>query len=216
MASLIGPIQLLTSGDFIGFFAFFAAIVLAIAIHEFSHAYAAYKLGDSTPEREGRLTINPIKHLDLVGTILLLFIGFGWGKPVRFNPYNLKNQKWGPAIIAIAGPISNLILTVIFGLGFRFIQAQSGLNGTGLEEFLIYGFVLNVVLMVFNLIPVPPLDGSKILFAVVPGMKEESKLKLERYGPFFLLILLVFGGGIFSAVFGVVLQWFAALLGVGI
>jgi len=102
-------------------FAWIAAMVIAITIHEFAHALASYSMGDPTAKDNGRLTLNPLKHLDLWGTIMLLVAGFGWGKPVPYNPYNLKNQRWGPALISLAGPGSNLALVIIFGLLLRFL-----------------------------------------------------------------------------------------------
>ncbi len=209
------PLNLLLSGQFIPFLSFIIAIIVAITIHEFAHAYAAHKLGDRTPGDQNRLSLNPIRHLDFLGSLLLVFIGFGWGKPVIFNPYNLKNQKWGPAIIAIAGPLSNLILVIIFGLLLKFL-GSAGVFTAASDPLLVLiqaFFVINIILMVFNLIPIPPLDGSKILYALVPGITDETKVKLEQYGPFALLALLFLGGGFISWLFNIVLSFFAIILG---
>lgn len=177
------------------------AIVFAISFHEFAHAYAAYRLGDNTAKDLGRLTINPLKHLDIVGTLLLIIAGFGWGKPVPFNPYNLKNQKWGPAIVSIAGPLSNVILAVIAGVLLK-VLAMNGLPVDNGLSFLLFNLVIiNIVLAIFNLIPVPPLDGSKILYAFLPERMTGSVVALERYGPFILIFLVIFAGTLFGALF---------------
>lgn len=190
------------------------AIVIAISVHEFSHAYAAYKLGDPTPERDGRLTLNPLKHLDWLGTLLLLFVGFGWGKPVQYNPYNIRNQRWGHAIIAFAGPLSNLVLALIFGFGLRLLVTYGVLfEGTLLVTFIANVVMLNVILMIFNLIPIPPLDGSKILFAFLPGVREETKLRFEQYGPFLLLALLLLGQSFLAYLFGLALKALSFIIG---
>jgi Zn-dependent protease len=195
-----------------------AAIVVAIMllvgfpIHEFSHALAAYRLGDGTAKLFGRLTINPIAHFDPVGGILLAvtFIGsaasgsafgFGWAKPTPVNPMNLLYGRRGEAIVAAAGPLSNLVLAAAAAIPLRYLIAnpelavQVGL----LWDILSYFVLINLVLMVFNLIPVPPLDGSKVLFAFL-DRRTEYRVRpiLEQYG-FFILILLFFlppGGSI--------------------
>ena len=121
------------------FFAAAAAIIIALTVHEFAHAAMAYSLGDPTAKEEGRLTLNPLAHLDLWGTILLFLAGFGWGKPVPFNPYNLKNQKWGPAYVSLAGPGSNLGMVIIFSLVLKFIYPAIGLGPeNALFQFLYY------------------------------------------------------------------------------
>jgi len=150
----------------------YVVIVFSAIIHEFSHAWAAYISGDPTAKNEGRLTLNPIPHLDMWGTViiplfLLFFVnGFiGWAKPVPFNPYNLKNQKWGRTIVALAGPVSNLVIALIFGLLIRF----------SVFSFLVIPFsfivYINIFLALFNLIPIPPLDGSKLLFDAFPRLE---------------------------------------------
>jgi Zn-dependent protease len=173
------------------FFYFFIVIPSAI-IHEFSHAWMAYFLGDDTAKRAGRLTINPLVHLDFFGTILLpfflLFISrgqflFAYAKPVPFNPYNLKNQRIGQALVGAAGPISNLLVAIIFGLLIRFLPAS---NFTSFLSLVVYA---NLVLMVFNLIPVPPLDGSRILYSILP---ENLIFLLEEYSFLILLLFLLF------------------------
>ncbi|MFH2105437.1 MAG: site-2 protease family protein [Parcubacteria group bacterium] len=191
------------------------AIVIAISVHEFAHAAMAYYLGDSTAKNEGRLTLNPLSHLDLWGTILLLVAGFGWGKPVPFNPYNLKNQRWGPALVSLAGPASNLVMAIVFMIFLRFGYPLLGLAaGNALFDFLYYLIVINVILMAFNLLPVPPLDGSKLLFAVLPSSMDSVKEFLQRYGMFILIGLVFFGGVFLSLVYGTLISgvnWFLGL-----
>jgi len=184
------------------FFAWAVAIVIAITVHEFAHALAGTLLGDSTAKLQGRLTLNPISHLDLWGTLLLLVVGFGWGKPVPFNPYNLKNPKVGAAIIAMAGPFSNLVMIVVFGLLLKFIYPLTGLGeANALFQFLYTLVLINAILMAFNIIPIPPLDGSKVLFAILPASAENIKIFLEKYGFFFLIALLILGGSLLSSFF---------------
>jgi Zn-dependent protease len=182
-------IQYLFSDPFF-FFAWAVAFLIGLTIHEFSHALVAYKLGDSTAKYAGRITLNPLAHLDLFGTILLFVVGFGWGKPVPFNPYNLRDQKYGPLLIAIAGPLSNLIIAIVFGLALRFFVAYEMAYGL----ILLFSVIvfLNIILAVFNLLPIPPLDGSKILFALLPDSMNDLKMTLERYGLFILIFFLFF------------------------
>jgi Zn-dependent protease len=142
-----------------------AITIVSVALHEFSHGYAAYLQGDLTAKYAGRLTPNPLAHLDLLGSVivpgLLLLSGspaFGWAKPVPYNPYNLRNRRWGEVLVAAAGPLSNVVLALIFGLVARLVG-----QGSPLFDFAYVIVVVNVALALFNMMPVPPLDGSKIL-----------------------------------------------------
>lgn len=178
-------------------------ILLAIGIHEFSHALAGYVQGDDTAQREGRLTLNPIAHVDWLGLALLLFIGFGWGKPTPFNPYNLKYKKWGSALVSIAGPISNVIMVFLALITYKLVGFTnlSWANSTNLlEVFLLFMVQLNLVLFVFNLIPIPPLDGSKILYTFLGPQRQTLITMLETNGPWFLLALIIFGQGILDRI----------------
>jgi Zn-dependent protease len=195
-----------------------AAIVVAIMllvglpVHEFSHALAAFRLGDGTAKLFGRLTLNPIAHFDPVGGVLLAVtflgsaaagsaFGFGWAKPTPVNPLNLMYGRRGEAIVAAAGPISNLVLAAAAAIPLRYLVANSELYAQVplLYEVLIYFVQINIVLMLFNLIPVPPLDGSKVMFAFLDRRTEyQIRPILEQYG-FFILIFLFFlppGGSI--------------------
>jgi len=196
------------------FFAWAVSMVIAISIHECAHALAANSLGDPTAKLQGRLTLNPLSHLDLWGTLLLLFAGFGWGKPVPFNPYNLKNQKFGPAIISLAGPFSNFVLVLIFGLILKYIYPLTGLGyESALFYFLYTLIIINAILMAFNLIPIPPLDGSKLLYAILPDSLDHIKETLERYGFIILIVVIFFGGSIFGRFIGYVINMVEKFIG---
>ena len=199
-------------------------LLVGFPVHEFSHALAAYRLGDSTAKHFGRLTLNPIAHFDPLGGILLAvsFIGagfgFGWAKPTPVNPSNLEGGRYGEAIVAAAGPISNLVLAIIVALPLRYLLDHPSLAAQVPElalNVLLFFVYINVVLMVFNLFPIPPLDGSKVLFAFLPPrVSWQWRPILERYG--FILLLLVFfvfpiGGRIIQPV---ILGIFRFLVGV--
>jgi Zn-dependent protease len=170
-------------------------ILFALTVHEWAHAYTADRLGDPTARLMGRMTLNPLAHLDLFGTIAIVLIGFGWAKPVPVNPNNLRDPRRQMMWIAAAGPASNLAQALLFGLLFQFVHAGgSGAVGDGFFIRMIsYGVFINCALAVFNLIPVPPLDGSKIIYGLWPGMTAEAVFKLERYGPAVLMGLIFFG-----------------------
>lgn len=179
----------------------FSLIVLlfSVVIHEVSHGSVAYALGDPTAKYAGRLTLNPIKHLDPMGSVLLplllllLTAGrgpiFGWAKPVPINPYNFKNPRWDNAKVAIAGPGSNLLIALIFGLIIRFSPFLPP------SLFIIFSIIviLNLLLAIFNLLPIPPLDGSHLLFTILPERFWKLKIFLQQYG-FFILIFFIFFG----------------------
>lgn len=183
-------------------------LVFALSVHEFAHAFAADKLGDPTPRLMGRLSLNPIKHLDPLGTFLLLFIGFGWGKPVLFDPYNLQNPRKDSAIIALAGPFSNLVLASCASLLLRFLP--------GGDTFFFYSIVsqflyFNVVLAVFNLLPIHPLDGGKILVGLLPReLAHPVDRFMQQYGVFVLMIALIFplfgGGNVISTIISPIIR----------
>jgi Zn-dependent protease len=172
-----------------------AILIMSVVVHEVSHGYMANYLGDPTAKYEGRLTMNPIKHLDIFGSFIVPVLAystggfiFGWAKPVPYNPHNLRPGRWSEALVALAGPASNLVIALIFGMFIR-IGALYGLVSGPILHISALIVVLNVVLMVFNLVPVPPLDGSKLLFALFPERAYKIRQFLERYG--FLLILFI-------------------------
>jgi Zn-dependent protease len=173
-------------------------LLFSIIIHEVSHGTIAYYLGDPTAKEEGRLSLNPLKHLDPIGSILLplflMILGgrviFGWAKPVPINPYNLRDQKYGSAKIAIAGPLVNLALALIFGLILRFFPIIKFAPGILLMfQYIVW---INLLLAIFNLLPLPPLDGSHILFALLPPKYEKIKIFLNQFGLFILLFIIFF------------------------
>ena len=174
-------------------------LVIAITFHEFSHAAMATFLGDITPRLEGRLTLNPIRHLDLWGSLFLLIAGFGWGKPVTFNPNFIKYGKWGIAAIGAVGPLSNIFIAFVFIVVMKF-----GIVPASFANLFMVIIFINLLLAIFNLIPISPLDGSKILQALLPESKQEFVEKLEKQGPIILLAILVldnfFGFHILSSI----------------
>jgi Zn-dependent protease len=176
---------------------FIIILIFSVIVHEISHGYMADYLGDPTARLQGRLTLNPLKHIDPVGSIIVPIITslsgftFGWAKPVIYNPYNLKNRRQGEFLIAIAGPLSNLMLAIIFGILIRVLISGS-LVVTPFIEFVSYIVIINIVLTVFNLVPIPPLDGSKLLLAFLPNQYGRARFVLERYGPVFALIFIIF------------------------
>ncbi|MDP6102656.1 MAG: site-2 protease family protein [Dehalococcoidia bacterium] len=175
------------------------ALLVAITVHEFSHAAIAYSLGDLTAKRLGRLSLNPIRHLDPVGTVMLMLVGFGWGKPVPVNPYNLRNGgRRGMSIVSAAGPMANLVTAAIFALPIRIglISWHSPFTFRGLQDqepvslFAdLLGFVIffNIILAIFNLIPLFPLDGSKVAIGVLPRGLANTFARWEASGPAILL-----------------------------
>lgn len=189
--------------DPILFFAVALALVISLSIHEFAHAYISMKLGDYTAKYLGRVTLNPTAHLDPVGTVLLLIAGFGWGKPVPFNPLNLKNPKRDAALISIAGPMSNFILAVVFSI-FAHIFPQSSLLG-GFVYLVVY---FNLALGIFNLIPIHPLDGFKVVNGILPDKLSVQWIQMAPYGIYLLLLIVVTGvsGNIISPIMGFLLK----------
>lgn len=170
------------------FLIIFPGLLLAITIHEFAHAWMADRLGDPTPRSQGRLTLDPRAHLDPLGTLAILLTRFGWGKPVEFDPYNLREPLRDSALIALAGPASNIIMAIILSLVLRFVSLPWEWLAVGLLQVLI----INVVLAIFNLVPVYPLDGSKIILALLPPQAAlEYESFMHRYG-MWLLIFIIF------------------------
>ena len=171
-------------------------LILSVVIHEVAHGYAAYKLGDSTAHRAGRLSLNPLVHLSWFGSVFLPFllissgspVVFGYAKPVPYNPYNLSNRRWGELIVALAGPASNLVLALIFGL---LLRSGMIINPQILDIFVSI-VIVNLALMVFNLVPIPPLDGSKILYSLFPE-KQEIRNFLEKNSLVLVLVFIFFG-----------------------
>ena len=168
-------------------------LLLALSMHEFAHGYAAYLMGDNTAKYDGRLSINPFDHLDPMGTLCLLLFRFGWAKPVPINPYNFKNQRAGIIVVSLAGPFMNFVLALLSA--FALAAVGTLMPVSKISEFLIiilyYSELLNVGLMIFNLIPIPPLDGSKVLMELLPYRYREFFYQIERYSTILLIVFLV-------------------------
>ncbi len=167
-------------------------LMLALSMHEFAHGYAAYKMGDNTAKYSGRLSLNPLSHLDPIGTLCLFLFRFGWAKPVPINPYNFRNRRLGIITVSLAGPLMNFVLAllcnIIINLMVRF--APPGQITNFLYMVVVYAADLNVGLMCFNLIPIPPLDGSKVLLELLPYRYRDFFYQIERYSSFILMALL--------------------------
>ena len=194
-------------------------LVFSVMIHEIAHGSVAYSLGDPTAKNEGRLTLNPLKHIDIFGSIIVplllllssVFSGgagiiFGWAKPVPVNPINFRDQKWGSLKVAIAGPATNFAVAIIFGLIIRFINFPVS---PAFIQFLSIIVIYNLSLGIFNLIPIPPLDGSHILLNIFPIRSRKIMMFLQQYG-FLILIFVIFSGGL--TFLNDILRWFFTLL----
>ena len=180
-------------------------ILLSLTVHEYFHGWTANKLGDPTAKMRGRLTLNPIAHLDILGTILMFIVGFGWAKPVPIDPRNFKDPKKDTILVAIAGPLSNLAMALAAGLALRFMipkMVSGEISSEGIYSviaiILILTLVYGIALAVFNMIPIPPLDGSRVLYGILPNRYAYAYSRFEPYGVFFLFALFIFGGGIFK------------------
>ncbi len=167
-------------------------LFIALSIHEFAHGYAAYLMGDNTARYSGRLTLNPLHHLDIVGTLCLLFFRFGWAKPVPVNSANFKNQKKGIILVSLAGPFANFLVAIISAVLSTFLARYlyNSEIGVFFAQVFAYTTALNVGLMVFNLIPLPPLDGSKVLYEFLPPRARYYFYSIERYSTLILLVLI--------------------------
>jgi Zn-dependent protease len=180
-------------------------------VHEFSHAAVATLQGDGTPRSQGRLTLNPVSHLDPLGSIALVLAGFGWGRPVQFNPFQLRGRRAGAALVGLAGPASNFLLALLSAVALRF--ALEGSPNDFAVSLLGRLVTLNVVLGVFNLIPIPPLDGSRLLSIVLPQRHQGIVYFLDRYGIFLLLALLLFAPGLLTPFFDAITRFILRLVG---
>ncbi|OOP57688.1 MAG: hypothetical protein AYP45_02220 [Candidatus Brocadia carolinensis] len=194
------------------------AILYALTIHEFFHGWTANKFGDPTARLQGRLTLNPLAHIDILGALCFVFANFGWGKPVPINPYNFKNPRRDNVIVSFAGPASNFVSAFLFGVTFQLLRNATfiPLNvSTNLFNLLLSGIMMNLSLAIFNMIPLFPLDGSHILEGLLPSAMARKYKEIERYSPFILLGLIIMGnyGGIsiFSMVLGPPIHFFLRL-----
>ena len=184
-----------------------AAVLLCLTVHESCHGLAAYALGDPTARREHRLSLNPLRHIDWFGLLMMFVAGFGWAKPVPVNPNYFKKPKQGMALTALAGPVSNFLLALLMLLAARIfcdVAAYSEANQRILD-FLLMVALLSIGLGLFNLLPIPPLDGSKVLFAVLPDGAYNQLMRYERYGMLLLFALVFFDVG--SSAFSAAIEW---------
>lgn len=171
------------------------AAIIGLTVHEYAHAYTAYRCGDSTAKDQGRLTLNPLKHIDWIGFALIVIAGFGWAKPVQFNPDNLRRKHRDEILISIAGPLSNLALAILFFVLARSLYAMDYFSNTnsGLEiiNMIIIWGVINISLFIFNLIPIPPLDGSHVYLTYLKEINPKLMMNMYRYGTFVLLGIII-------------------------
>ena len=180
------------TGEPIRFWSFIVAIILGITVHEFMHAYVAHRLGDDTAKLMGRLSLNPLAHLDLLGSLFLLLLRFGYGKPVPVNESRLQGGRRGGSIVALAGPTTNLILATVCAIPLRFASLGTGDVAQIYDELLSAIVVYNCLLFVFNLLPIPPLDGSRVVYGLLPPQQAYTWRSYEQYGPYILLALIFF------------------------
>ena len=167
--------------------------MFALSFHEFAHAWMASKCGDNTAARMGRLTLNPMAHLDVMGSLMILFVGFGWAKPVPVDSRNLRDPRKDMMKVAAAGPLSNLLLAMLAGMAWRLLGGTNFLLDTNFPVLIFYFTQINIALAVFNLIPVSPLDGSQIFSGYLMKTNPELALKIQSYGPQVLFGLILFG-----------------------
>lgn len=186
-------------------------VFVALPVHEYAHAAMAVALGDPTPRLQGRYTLNPLVHIDPIGAILILFVGFGWAKPVQWNPRNISlDPKLGSILVAVAGPLSNIVLAL---LGVAIFVVGDGFNNQFVAQSVIFFVQINVLLFVFNMLPVPPLDGSHVLFALLPGDTYALQMNLARWGFFILMAIIFLAPGIIRTPTNYIVQSLFGLVG---
>lgn len=178
--------------------------LICITLHELSHGFVAYKLGDTTAKDAGRLTLNPIKHLDIMGILMMVVFHFGWAKPVPVNMYRFQNPKRGMAITAVAGPLMNVLITIVFLFLYGLLFRSLGQENLVLEMIYLTAY-LSISFAIFNILPISPLDGSKVLFSVLPSERYDQLMRYERYGMILLLVLV--SSGIFGRPLSAATNW---------
>lgn len=194
--------DIFTKDGLISFLYTLPALLFCLSVHEFAHAFTAYKLGDRTQKAMGRLTLNPFSHIDISGFICIALFGFGWGKPVMIDDRNFKNKAAGNALTAFAGPFSNIVMAILFTIILKILLITgvilptiNSVVGSIILNMLILTIQFNVVFAIFNLIPIPPFDGSRILYFFLPAKGREYMYKIEQYSFVIVLVILVTGIG---------------------
>jgi Zn-dependent protease len=197
------------------FVAFLIAVAIGFTLHEFAHAAVATLQGDQTAKSEGRLTLNPISHLDPLGSIAIVLAGIGWARPVPFNPANLRNRRFGALIISLAGPATNFLIAIVAAVALRFVYPSAvDTFEVDFSVILLSTLVtLNVVLGVFNLLPIPPLDGSRLLSILLPPSRQNIVAFLDQYGIFLLLGLLILAPNLLTPIFRSITEALYGLVG---
>jgi Zn-dependent protease len=184
-------------------------VFVALPFHEFAHAATAVALGDETPRRQGRYTLNPLVHIDWLGALLILFVGFGWARPVQWNPRNIDiDPRLGSILVSAAGPLSNLALAIVGVL----LLGSGVATGVMVEQFFAFFIQINVLLFVFNLIPIPPLDGSHVLFALLPGDNRQLQMQLSRFGFIILMGVIFLAPGVIRIPTALIIGWLYSLV----
>lgn len=209
--------DIFTKNGFISFLYMLPVLLFCLAIHEFAHAYTAYKLGDKSQRAMGRLTLNPFSHIDISGFICIALFGFGWGKPVMIDDRNFKNKAAGNALTAFAGPFSNLLMAIVFTIILKILvitgvitTAVNSTVGAIILNMLRLAIQFNVVFAIFNLIPIPPFDGSRILYFFLSSKGREVMYKIEQYS--FIIVLVILITGIGSKIVSPIINFVLSLL----
>jgi Zn-dependent protease len=196
------------------FVAFVIAVIVGITFHEFSHAAVATLQGDQTARSQGRLTLNPVAHLDPLGSIALLVAGFGWGRPVPITPTHMRNRRFGAVLVGLAGPAANFVIAIASVVALRIVDPTGTTFDVDFSVRLLYTLVaVNVILGVFNLLPIPPLDGSTLLSVVLPPSRQHIVQFLDQYGIFLLLGLLILAPNLLTPIFRAITEALYGLVG---
>ena len=211
--------------DFIEMIKIMPAAIIGLTVHEFSHAYMAFRLGDHTAKDQGRLTLNPLKHIDWMGFFLIVIAGFGWAKPVSFNPDNLKHKHRDEILISIAGPLSNLVIALLFFMVARVLFVFEFFNSTGfglgVVNLMVVWGMINISLFIFNLLPLPPLDGSHLYLTFLKETNPRLMMNLYKYGTLALLVLIIAENSLnvnilhLSEMINAISSYFIGLMGFG-